>query len=275
MPNHPTIYLASSSPRRYALMRMGGWSYSVLSADVDETPLPGEEPSSYVLRLAMAKAKEVANQLNRYLPFHSKEAIGGAEMNHVNPPVYILAADTTVVDGKEILGKPRDEAEAVCMLSRLRSRIHQVYSALALARIEKKIETKRSKTGEGSLVILTGLCTTDVVMRNYSDDEITNYVASGDALDKAGAYAIQSQIFAPVKCIRGCFTNVMGLPLCHVSQIFRDIGVHPALAEEQILAGCKQISSEELLDIEGCHEIWANQKGETGSLAPSMSFSIP
>ena len=275
MPKHPTIYLASSSPRRNVLMQMGGWNYSVLPADVDETILPDEEPSAYVLRLAMAKAKEVANQLNLYLSFYSNDAIGGAEIDRAVPPIYILAADTTVVDGKEILGKPIDEAEAVCMLSRLRSRIHQVYTALALARIEKKTETKRSKSGEGSLTILTSMCTTDVVMRNYSDDEITGYVASGDALDKAGAYAIQSQYFNPVKCIRGCYTNVMGLPLCHVSQIFRDIGVHPALDEEQILSGCRQITSEDFLDVEGCHEIWANQKGETTSLAPSMSFSIP
>ncbi len=280
MPDHPKIYLASSSPRRNTLMQMGGWKFSVLPANIDEAFLPAEVPSAYVLRVAVAKAKAVVDLLKTHPSFYSKNtnasmlSVGSKESDSNRSTNFILAADTIVVDGKEILGKPRDEAEAVCMLTRLRSRIHQVYTGLALVSVETGTENYRSGVEEDSLTTLTNRCMTEVVMRNYHDDEITNYVASGDALDKAGSYAIQNGSFNPVKCIRGCYTNVMGLPLCHVAQLFRDIGVLPALQEEQIFSACRQITTEEFLDGDGCREIWANPSGETSSLAPSMSFSI-
>ena len=233
MPDHPKIYLASSSPRRNTLMQMGGWKFSVLPANIDEAFLPAEIPSAYVLRIAVAKAKAVGDLLKTHPSFYSQEpggnllSVGSKESDSNQSTNFILAADTIVVDGKEILGKPRDEAEAVCMLTRLRSRIHQVFTGLALVSVEIGTEKILSGVEEGSLTIRTNRCMTEVVMRNYHDDEITNYVASGDALDKAGSYAIQNGSFNPVKCIRGCYTNVMGLPLCHVAQLFRDIGVLP------------------------------------------------
>lgn len=274
MPANPMIYLASSSPRRNTLMQMGGWNFSVLPADIDEAFLPDEVPSAYVLRIAIAKAKAVVDLLKNHASFYSKDAVGNKDSAPCKSMNYILAADTTVVDGKDILGKPRDEAEAVCMLTRLRSRIHQVYTALALVRFENRTDNDRFGLDEGSLTILTNLCMTEVGMRNYSDDEITYYVAGGDALDKAGSYAIQNGSFNPVKCIRGCYTNVMGLPLCHVAQTFRDLGVQPVLLEEQIFSACRQITSEDYLDVDGCHEIWINHRGEKSSLTPSMSFSV-
>lgn len=273
MPDHPLIYLASSSPRRIDLMRMGGWRFTALPANIDESVQEGEDPPSYVLRLAITKAREVAQHQKISKHFRSNNAIHGDDDEKKVVSIYILAADTAVVDGKDILGKPRDEAEAVSMLTRLRSRIHQVYTGLALARLDRKIGNKRSKNVESNLSVVTGLCMTDVVMRNYSDDEITSYVASGDPLDKAGSYAIQNGLFIPVKCIWGCYTNVMGLPLCHVAQTFREMGIHPPLENGQILDQCRNIATDECLDIDGCREIWAYQKGESTALASSVSVT--
>jgi MAF protein len=180
-----SILLASNSPRRKELLALGGWPYHVQPADVDETPLAGELPGAYVLRLAESKARASAGAGNSQL---------------------VLAADTTVVDGGSLLGKPRHAAEAGEMLRRLRGRTHQVFTALAVL----------PASGER---VLTDLCVTDVPMRAYSDAEIDAYVASGDPLDKAGAYAIQHAGFHPVESLSGCYANVVGLPLCHLANM--------------------------------------------------------
>ena len=179
------ILLASNSPRRKELLALGGWPYHVQPADVDETPLAGELPGAYVLRLAESKARAAA----------------GVETSQL-----VLAADTTVVDGGSLLGKPRHAAEAGEMLRRLRGRTHQVFTALAVL----------PASGER---VLTDLCITAVPMRAYSDAEIEAYVASGDPLDKAGAYAIQHAGFHPVESLAGCYANVVGLPLCHLANM--------------------------------------------------------
>jgi septum formation protein len=186
------LILASNSPRRRQLIRLTGWDFVVSIADVDESPRENESPADYVLRLATTKARAI-----------------NAKTDDI-----ILAADTTVVDGSEILGKPQDDAEAVAMLTRLRGRMHQVYTGIALLR-----------GGDDSLQ--TDLCVTDVPMRDYSDEEIRAYVASGDPFDKAGAYAIQHPEFSPVINISGCYASVMGLPLCHVVRLMRRMGVEP------------------------------------------------
>jgi MAF protein len=111
-----------------------------------------------------------------------------------------------VVDGAEVLGKPVDPSDATRMLEQLRARAHQVYTGLAL------LDAASGRT-------LTDLCVTDVPMRDYSDAEIRAYVASGDPLDKAGAYGIQHPGFHPVSDMRGCFASVMGLPLCHLVRL--------------------------------------------------------
>src|SRR5204863_5653183 len=110
---------------------------------------------------------------------------------------------TTVVDGNDILGKPIDNAEAFAMLTRLRGHTHQVYTGVALLR-------------KSDGLLLKELSVTDVPMRDYSDEEINAYIATGDPLDKAGAYAIQHPQFQPVEHMRGCYASVMGLPLCLV-----------------------------------------------------------
>lgn len=191
--------MASNSPRRRQLLSLGGWEFQVSAAEVDERPLPGEDPRGYVLRLAESKARAAA------------AAAGKSGL--------IIAADTTVADpaardGTNILGKPSDEQQAREMLRRLRGRLHQVYTALAVLRL-----------ADG--VLLTDLCATDVPMRAYSDEEIEAYIASGDPLDKAGGYAIQHAGFHPVEGLEGCYANVMGLPLCHLRRTLARLGVEP------------------------------------------------
>jgi septum formation protein len=191
----PSLILASNSPRRKQLLALGGWEYEVVSCEVDETPEPGELPAAYVQRLAVSKARAAA------------EMIQVEQMESL-----IIAADTTVVDAGQILGKPQDGVEAAHMLRQLRGHTHQVYTAITLLR-----------PADGAL--LNDACCTDVPMRVYTQAEIETYVASGDPLDKAGAYAIQNRAFHPVQALTGCYANVVGLPLCHLSRSLRRMGV--------------------------------------------------
>jgi septum formation protein len=190
------LYLASNSPRRKDLLTLIGWNYSTLSIQVDETPQPYEDGVEYVKRLAFSKASTAA------------------DLTGVNG--VIIAADTAVIDfdtsgSAEILGKPGDNREANEMLHRLRGHSHRVFTAISVRR-----------TTDG--IILSDLCATDVPMRDYTDKEIDEYVASGDPLDKAGAYAIQHQGFHPVEKLYGCYANVMGLPLCHLTRNLSQLG---------------------------------------------------
>jgi MAF protein len=199
----PTLVLASNSPRRRQLFALTGLPFIVSAADVDESLLENETPADYVLRLAEKKARTV----------------------HAHAGQMILGSDTTVVDGIDILGKPVDEAEAVAMLTRLRGRTHQVYTGVALLRMSDGL-------------LIRDLCVTDVPMRDYSDDEIRAYVATGDPLDKAGAYAIQHPDFHPVASVHGCYTSVMGLPLCHVTRMLREMGID---MKSDVPEGCQQL----------------------------------
>ena len=194
MNNRPILVLASNSPRRRELLALGGWMFHLRPAEVDETPRPGEAPGTYVLRLAESKAR------------------AGAAA--ARPDEIVVAADTTVAVDGEILGKPRDMAEAAEMLRRLRGRTHQVQTGIAVIR-----------AADGAC--LSDLCTTDVPMRPYRDDEIEAYVASGDPLDKAGAYAIQHAGFHPVEALAGCYASVMGLPLCHLTRLLSQLDAPP------------------------------------------------
>jgi septum formation protein len=189
------LILASSSPRRRELLAALGIPFTVYSADVDETLLPGEWPNLAVIRLASAKADSIAARF---------------------PTAIVLAADTLVIDPPiTILGKPPHLTAAREMLHRLRGRMHQVITAVALRH-----------PGAPELTILT----TSVRMREYSDAEIEAYVASRDPLDKAGGYAIQYHDFRPVAAIEGCYTNVVGLPLCVVSLMLCNLGLPPDIA---------------------------------------------
>lgn len=186
----PRLILASNSPRRRQLIALTGLPFAISAANVDESTRANESPANYVLRLAETKARAIQ-----------------AESDQI-----VLAADTTVVLGSDILGKPADETEAVSMLTRLRGRTHQVYTGVALLR-------------KSDGLLLKDLSITDVPMREYSDEEMHAYVATGDPLDKAGAYAIQHPDFHPVSRMDGCYASVMGLPLCSVVRMLREMGV--------------------------------------------------
>ena len=191
---HPLI-LASSSPRRRELLALG-WSFDTRAAYLDETPLPGEPPEIYSRRMSEGKALAV-DSLPR-----------GA---------LVIGADTIVVLDGRILGKPADAADARAMLKALRGREHLVLTSLTL---------RDTATG----AVEHELARSRVPMRGYIDAEIDAYVASGDPLDKAGAYGIQHPTFHPVaeEAFCDCFANVMGLPLCHVLRRLRPRGMEPA-----------------------------------------------
>jgi MAF protein len=199
------LVLASNSPRRKQLLGLGNLRFTVTVPVVDERARSDESPGDYVLRLAREKALAVARE-------------AGADQ-------IVIGADTAVIDGGEILGKPRDRADAGRMLRQLRGRVHQVYTGLAIYR------------GRDSK-ILSELCVTDVPMRGYSEAEIEAYVETGDPLDKAGAYAIQHPGFQPVQSMSGCYASVMGLPLCHLVRALRKLDIHP---EADVPAACQSL----------------------------------
>ncbi len=190
------IYLASRSPRRRDLLKQIGVGFEVLllredlkrGRDVDETPLAAEAPADYVLRLARAKAEVAARQLlQRGLRAHP-----------------VLAADTTVVLDGAIIGKPQDAEDAMRMLAALSGRQHQVITAVALAH-------------KGQIV--ARLSESTVEFRPLTEIEIRRYVATGEPLDKAGAYAIQGRAGSFATRINGSYSGIMGLPLAETAEL--------------------------------------------------------
>ncbi len=189
--------LASQSPRRRELLQLLGYPFKVMVADVDETSVTVPNPAVNVVQTAQLKAAEIAAQLtNSHLPTNS----------------IILAADTTVAFAGEMLNKPADEAEALQMLQRLRNKRHEVHTGMILL-------------APASGRMWQGTSTAVVTMRNYSDAEIEAYVATGDPLDKAGAYAIQHPQFQPVAQLDGCYCCVMGLAVCDLIVALRQFNV--------------------------------------------------
>ncbi|GBD09365.1 Septum formation protein Maf [Candidatus Thermoflexus japonica] len=196
--------LASASPRRQRLIQLLGHPVEVLRVSIDETPEPDEDPGSCAARLALAKA------------------VAGARLA---PDALILAADTVVdLDGR-ILGKPENVQEARAMLQALRGRPHAVHTAVALY-LPRRDEH------------LLEVATTRVWMRPYTEEEIEAYLATGDPLDKAGAYAIQYPEFRPAQGVEGCYAAVVGLPLCHLARALRRWGWSPP---EDLPARCQSI----------------------------------
>jgi septum formation protein len=180
------LVLASRSPRRAELLRAAGIEFAVRSVEIDETPRPGEFPREYVERLAEEKARAISAQDDE----------------------VVLAADTTVVLGVEIMGKPVDAADATRMLRALAGQRHQVITGVFLKR--------------GPLVA-GGVASTDVWMASMSDAEIADYVASGEPMDKAGAYAIQGFASRFIERIDGSYSNVVGLPIALTYRLLRSL----------------------------------------------------
>ncbi len=171
-------------------------TFLVRAADAEEVQRNGESPESFVVRMAELKAKTIGDQLR----------LGS------QPEISVLAADTEVVFQGEVMGKPDHPTHAVSLLERLQGRSHQVISGIALY---------QPGTGEPA----TRVAVSEVMMRSLSPGEIADYVASGDPMDKAGAYAIQNDAYQLVRDFQDCFANVMGLPLCHCKLLFEESGL--------------------------------------------------
>jgi septum formation protein len=189
------LILASASPRRAALLDQLGASYTVEPADVDESRRTGESPKDYVQRIAQDKARTVAARFPA-------------------PTYVVLSADTTVVVDDTVLGKPQDAAQAKAMLSRLSGRWHTVLTAVCLL---------------GASGMDCELVGTDVEFVVLSEEVCSAYIATGEPLDKAGAYGIQGLGGAFVRAIKGSYTNVVGLPLSETWQLLGAHGIATTL----------------------------------------------
>jgi septum formation protein len=197
----PRIYLASRSPRRRELLAQVGIRFDLLlfraapreDAEVSEAWLPGETPEAYVVRVARIKAAFGAGLL----------------ATRKVPPRAVLAADTTLDLDGEIIGKPKDEADAAAILARLSGRTHRVLTAIAMVR-DARTEHR--------------LSISEVRFRSLGADEIRRYVQSGEPMDKAGAYGIQGRAAMFIEEIKGSHSGIVGLPLCETALLLRDFG---------------------------------------------------
>lgn len=189
------IVLASASPRRAEILRNAGIPFEVLAAQVDETRRPRELRGDYVRRLALEKARGAA-----------------ADANRSDGDCLFLGADTVLVAGDEILGKPRSEGDARRMLGKLSGNVHEVHTGLAVV--------QRPGTAEGVVDEVTR-----VTFAPLSDEEIESYIATGEPFDKAGAYGIQGIGGRYVTRIEGCYFNVMGLPLARLWALLQEFGL--------------------------------------------------
>ena len=176
------LILASASPRRKTLLHDLGLDFEIMEARVEERPGAGEPPREFVQRAAGDKASEISSQ---------------------NPACWVLGADTVVVHGDRILGKPRNSEEALSVLLTLAGRKHQVHTGFCLKNANEKVAVSR-------------VVTTEVSFFNFSPEIAAAYVSTGEPLDKAGAYGIQGNGGFLVEKIDGSYSNVVGLPLCEV-----------------------------------------------------------
>jgi len=183
--NSNPVILASASPRRRELLAQIGVSFTVIVTDIDETPLPGEEHRAYTLRLAEAKALAVLRQ---------------------HPDAIVIGADTIVTIDDELLGKPCDTTDAERMLQQLAGRTHQVTTGVAVVTHADSLKQT---------------VTTNVTFSPMTLAEIRSYVASGEPMDKAGAYAIQGRAAQWIPRIEGDYSNVVGLPLATLSTLLQ------------------------------------------------------
>ena len=186
----PYIILASGSQRRREIIEALNAAVEIVPSGIDErSASPDEQAEEYVASIAASKASAVAS--------------------NGHPGALVIGADTSVILGEKILGKPENETEARTMLSALRGRSHRVVTGLTVRRDGIKASSVTSS---------------DVAMREYSDAEMEAYIESGEPFDKAGGYAIQDVGFAPVSSFSGCYLNVVGFPLCEVMRLMSKVG---------------------------------------------------
>jgi septum formation protein len=183
------LVLASASPRRKELLAQAGYDFEVIPPNIPEVRLPNEDPNAFVTRLAREKAQFV------FAGLMGKENSGER---------LVLGADTIVVTTEEILGKPTDAEDAARMLRLLSGRIHQVITGVCL------LSTEATEVAAE---------TTDVTMKELTEPEIAAYIATGEPMDKAGAYGIQGYAARWIPRIEGCYFNVVGLPIARVASM--------------------------------------------------------
>ena len=228
------LILGSQSPRRRELLGRMGLEFSVLTAEIDETKYETEDPEASVRRICEAKAHAVAQRLMRE---NSQFSILNSQL--------VIAADTIVVLDGKIMGKPHDAAEARAMLRALSGREHIVYTAFTLLPVPEMQNVKckmqndfeatgnrQQATGDGGTVTChlspyTHCEKTYVKFRDLTPDEIAAYVATGEPMDKAGAYGIQNLGAMLVESIRGDYFTVMGLPVCQLALALKRYGIDP------------------------------------------------
>ncbi len=194
------LVLASASPRRQELLRNAGISFVVQATDIPEIPKDGEAPRVFAKRMAQEKALAVFRQ-----PADD----------------MVLGADTIVVVESQILGKPRDAADAVRMLRLLSGRRHEVITGVCLVGRELTFENRKLQTGFEDIRSETTIVTMDAL----SDDDIHSYISTGEPMDKAGAYAIQGRASRWIPRIEGDYFNVVGLPVALVYKMLREHGI--------------------------------------------------
>lgn len=199
------LLLASASPRRREILEQTGFSFRVCSLPVSEKRHPGEGPEHYVQRLARAKAEAVFRAQADKFP-----AADG--------PLLVLGADTIVVCDDHVLGKPADPKEAFRMLYTLSGRTHQVITGICLV---------------SSAGVDVAVETTHVTMQTLSREEILDYIATGEAFDKAGAYAIQGRAARWIPRISGCYFNVVGLPVALVANLMEGMTAKLGLSPQR------------------------------------------
>lgn len=209
------IILASASPRRKELLTQIGLTFTVMPSDVEENP-KSELPQDMVIELSKKKAGDVWNRIVQNDTSVGSTAAGKGESGGNSDREYlVISADTVVSIEGEILGKPKDEEDAVRMLSLLSGKEHQVYTGVTMIWINEEGEKK-----EYSFYVCTG-----VLMYRMNREEILQYVRSGEPMDKAGAYGVQGRAAAYIKAIRGEYSNVVGLPVGRLWQEMKAWGL--------------------------------------------------
>ncbi len=185
------IVLASESTRRVDILRTLGISFSIIPPDIDERKKKDETIRDYVLRIAQEKAKKVGTHF---------------------PDKWVIGADTIVVHKGKVLGKPKSEEEAMEMLTALRGKWHKVLTAYCILNVSKKTSCQ-------------DVVETKVFIKDLTDEEIRRYIKTSEPFDKAGSYAVQGRGGFMVKEIKGSYSNVVGLPICEITDILLSLGI--------------------------------------------------
>ncbi len=185
------VVLASESPRRIDILRSLGISFSIIPPNIDERRKRYELPKDYVLRIAYEKAHKVGNLF---------------------PDKWIIGADTAVVYKGRVLGKPGTDEQAIAMLKRLRGHWHKVYTGYCVLNISKQ-------------TVYQDVAETRVFIKDLTDEEIAKYIKTTEPFDKAGSYAVQGKGGYMVKEIKGSYSNVVGLPICEITEVLLSLGV--------------------------------------------------